>query len=271
MLPAKRVYFITGSTLVALAALVACESDSGDAPPPAGFDASIDVGQVDGSPGNPTDSGNPSDSASGDAGTDAASCTPGVLVQADGGPFLEPSSYFQASDSPFYCRQFAYYHLADFEGDGGLTPGLSATLGALAVAPGTLNPLIDSVDGDDGIADGGIDGATFPCERCNSWFNANGAQGVSFEFDGTVLGGLPTHAGLVWTDGTGPLTVTFTAYDVDGNAIGTQVVTPIGDSSNSGDTKEDRFFGIVHDAGVKRIFMSNSAGGIEVDHVQYGR
>lgn len=258
-----------GSTI---GALVACDNEDAEEQLLDGLDASFDVAQGGDAAGRNGDaSDGERDSGGTDAGADASSCTPVTLVRADGGLFLEPSPYQQSSDSPFYCRSLGSFHLANFEGDGGLPIGVSALLGTLAATPGALNALIDSVDGDDGVADGGVDGATYPCERCNSWFNGNGAQGVSFEFDGTALGGLPTHAGLVWTDGNGPLTVTFTAYGEDGGVIGTQVVSGIGDSSNFGGTQEDRFFGIVYDAGVKKITMSNSAGGIEVDHLQYGR
>jgi hypothetical protein len=36
-------------------------------------------------------------------------------------------------------------------------------------------------------------------------------------------------------------------------------------------TAKGRFFGIVHYAGVKRVTLANSSGGIEIDHLQYGR
>ncbi len=193
------------------------------------------------------------------------------ITLADGGPFVVPTPYLQASDSPFRCDAPTYFYLGTFEGDGGLPPGVSGTLGDLTFPPGTLNALTDSVDGDDGVVDGGPDGATYPCERCNSWFNGSGGNGVEFTFDEAALGGLPTRAGLVWTDGAGGTTVTFEAYGADGGLIGAQDVPGIGDGSNFGTTAEDRFFGIIYDAGVKKLKMKSPGGGVEVDHLQYGR
>jgi hypothetical protein len=42
------------------------------------------------------------------------------------------------------------------------------------------------------------------------------------------------------------------------------------DGSVSGTTGEDRFFGCSDPGGISSIFISNSSGGIEVDHLQYG-
>jgi hypothetical protein len=44
----------------------------------------------------------------------------------------------------------------------------------------------------------------------------------------------------------------------------------IADGSHNGETAEDRFFGATNAGGISRIFISNSSGGIEVDHLQYG-
>jgi hypothetical protein len=98
---------------------------------------------------------------------------------------------------------------------------------------------------------------------------ANGS--ISFTFDGTALGGLPTHVGIVWTDGGTGADVTFEAFDAADVSLGTRTVTALGDGSNTGTVEEDRFFGIVASGGVSRIVVSNSSGGTEVDHLQYGR
>lgn len=122
----------------------------------------------------------------------------------------------------------------------------------------------DSVDADDGTIDGsGLNG--------DSYFSDSGATGITFSFDSTVLGDLPTSAGIVWTDGAGQ--VTFQAFGPGNVPLGT--IGPISDAnfpdgSVNGETAENRFFGIIASGGISSIFISNSGGGIEVDHLQYG-
>jgi hypothetical protein len=170
----------------------------------------------------------------------------------------------QSSDSPFNGVDFSsgYFHLEDFEDALLNVPGVTASAGA-PFAPGGIT---DSVDADDGTIDGsGTAG--------NSFFSGSGATGISFTFDASVLGSLPTHAGIVWTDGAG--TIQFEAFDGNGDSLG--AIGPFSDGTTSpdgsfsGGTAEDRFFGFA-DApnGISRIFISNSQGGIEVDHLQFG-
>lgn len=109
---------------------------------------------------------------------------------------------------------------------------------------------------------GPIDGSG---SRAHSWFSGAGANGVRFSFGSGLL---PTAFGLVWTDGGG--TITFSAIDGNGNSLGSQVFSGFPDASITGTTDEDRFFGVQFGDGIKSIFISNSAGGIEVDHIQYG-
>ena len=188
---------------------------------------------------------------------------------------LGPSPYLQFSDSPFSTVDFSggYFHLEDFEDDLLNTPGLTAvaTVGGqiICIQPlaGCFDQLhVDSVDLDDGlinefgngITGGGVMTNTTPR---NLWTNTD----IIFEFDETVLGNLPTHAGLVWTDGEG--VITFEAFDKDGISLGS-------DSSYSvpnggpfvGATAEDRFYGVIHDDGIKQLKISKN----EVDHIQYG-
>jgi hypothetical protein len=136
----------------------------------------------------------------------------------------------------------------------------AATLGS---AFGTS--LIDSIDGDDGVVDG-------KCEKsggnCNSGF-ANGT--IDFTFDAATLGALPTHVGIAWTDGSSGCDAVFEAYDATDTLIGTKTATGVGDGSNTGTVDEDRYFAVVHSAGVKKIVVKSSAGGVEVDHLHYGR
>jgi len=173
--------------------------------------------------------------------------------------FDSSSSYTSAADSPFATAQSTGgFWMEDFE-DGQLNSlGLSATDGSVR-SPGTWT---DSVDGDDGSIDGsGSSGYSFM---------GNGATGLSFSFDAASLGGLPTYAGLVWTDGNSEAMVTFEAFDSDGNLIGT-IEQYLGDAdSGQGQTGEDRFLGVQFDGGISEIRISSEFGGLEVDHVQYG-
>jgi len=263
------------ASLVGLAVVFAACSDEetgGESPTPDASTVGVDVTTVPPAPArdaaveaSPADGG--TDAA------DAATCTPSPVTFLDGGILLAPFPYRQLAESPFACRTFTYFHNATFEGDAGLPPGVTSAFGATYPSPGTHAGNTDSVDGDDGYADGGApdSGTAHPCFRCRSFFNANGAQGVDFTFDETALGGLPTHAGMVWTDGAGGVTVTFTAYGADGGVLDTQSVNGIGDGSNNGETPEDRFFGAIFPGGIKRITLRHTGGGIEIDHLQYGR
>lgn len=213
------------------------------------------------------DSGSIDDSgvvATNDANVDAGTILPDGLI--------DPVMYKSFADSAFKSVHFnGYFHLEDWEDGLVNTPGVTASSAQLGTSFGSS--LVDSVDGDDGMVDG-------QCKKeagtCNSGF-AGGT--ISFTFDAAALGGqLPTHVGIVWTDGSTNCDAIFEAYDandglVDASValIGTKTATSVGDPGNSGGVDEDRFFGVVHAAGVKRIVVKSSAGGVEVDHLQYGR
>jgi hypothetical protein len=164
--------------------------------------------------------------------------------------------YESFNDSPFKGLAFSYFHLETFE-EGALTaPGVTASAG-FVVGPGDL---IDSVDG------GGNGG--------HSFYNPNGSAGILFTFDAGVLGHLPTHAAIAWTDGDGP-NRTFEAFDAHGNLIGTIIdsspgfLVPDGD----GDPSHYRLFGAIDAQGISAIFIADDdipQVGIEVDHLQYG-
>lgn len=189
-------------------------------------------------------------------------------------PLLEPSPYLRASDSPFaVVGTFAYFHRETFEDYLFNVPGVVATAGGAACgASGSgcgVTSLVfgpsfhDSVDEDDGVVDGsGL--------RGDSFFAPNGPGGITFAFDLAALGGLPTHAGLVWTDGLNP--IVFEAYDQDGRLLGS-LAGNHADASVNGETAEDRFYGAVNPGGISRIVIRSGlgGGGIEVDHLQYGR
>lgn len=126
-----------------------------------------------------------------------------------------------AQDSPFASLDFSggYFHLEDVE-DGAInTPGLTNS-GASPTGPGGIT---DSVDEDDGTVDGSG-------QFGRSMFGS-GSTGFQFSFDALVLGGLPTHVGIVWTDGAAFNTVTFEAFDALNASLGATVAPNIGDGN----------------------------------------
>ena len=173
-----------------------------------------------------------------------------------------PTPYLSPADSPFPVLT-PQWVLEDFE-DGLLNaPGVSASAGYVT-STHFSGSIIDSVDADDGV----INGA---CAGGDSYFYGSGAVGIIFTFDAAVLGGLPRKAGLAWTDGGSGTSVTFEAFDANGASLGQVLAPNVGDGSNNGTTAEDRFFGVEHAAGIKQLKIRHSAGGLEVDHLQYER
>lgn len=171
---------------------------------------------------------------------------------------LGPIPYLCKEDSPFDLSGLTEaFFLEDFE-DGLLnTPGVTAAHGS-PWAPGSA----DSVDCDDGVIDGaGADGWSF--------WASSAVENVTFSFDRAILGGLPTEAGIVWTEG-GGMTVTFEAFDADGLSLGTISGLHAG-CLPDGTTGEDHFYGVRHAGGISAIRIGSSWGGIEIDHLQYGR
>ncbi len=173
-----------------------------------------------------------------------------------------PTPYLSPADIPggFYAGGPTV--LEHFEG-GSLHPSISASTGSVisSVITPVYAGLIDSVDGDDGSivdVDTGFTG--------HSWFSLAGATGVTFTFVG--MGPLPTAFGMVWTDGAG--TTIFEAFGPGMVSLGTIGPVAIADGVFSGTTGEDRFFGVHNPGGVLAIKLSNTSGGIEIDHVQYG-
>jgi hypothetical protein len=174
--------------------------------------------------------------------------------------WYSPTPYLSFADSPFRGVQFSYFYLEDFEDRVLNTPGVSVDHG-YSTKPTFPPGSTDSVDADDGVIDGSGNGG-------NSWFSTPGSGGLTFTFSATVLGTLPTHAGIVWTDGAG--LTSFEAFNACGISLGSMAPIAIADSSIYGETAEDRFFGVSDMDGVWKIKISNTEGGIEVDHLQYG-
>lgn len=192
--------------------------------------------------------------------TAVALCATGVLAgSAQAGlTFHSPSPYTKLADSPWAAEGGTFF-VEDFE-DGALNSlGLTADAGTVR-APSLYT---DSVDLDDGSLDGwGRDGYSF--------LTTAGAAGIMFSFDDAAIGGFPTIAGLVWTDGNWASMFTFEAFDASGASLGTMQHLLGDENDGTGQTAEDRFLGVEYDGGISAIRVWTEFGGIEVDHVQYG-
>ncbi len=174
-------------------------------------------------------------------------------------------------DSPFKNVSLAYFHFKDFEDRVATSPGVTMastctinTFGCPYISTQVFSASgIDSVDEDDGAIDG------FGRTVNGRGHSLYADRAVTFTFDVGVLGSLPTHVGVVWTDG-GFFTLTrFEAWDADGRSLGLISAT-VADGSNSGTTAEDHFFGATHFGGISAMRIENVLGGIELDHLQYG-
>jgi hypothetical protein len=172
-------------------------------------------------------------------------------VSRAGGPYAGPYEYLSAADNYFPLATPGFC-LETFE-DGTLDP-VGVTGNGTILTPGGLT---DSVDGDDGSIDGSGNGG-------HSYYSGDGQTGITFTFDPQRAGGLPTQAGMTWTDGEG--TTTFEAFDQNGASLGT-LPRDHADGSASGTTGEDRFYAVSNAGGISAIKLTNTSGGIEVDHL----
>jgi hypothetical protein len=167
---------------------------------------------------------------------------------------IGPLPYRSAADSPFNGVSFSWFIRLTAEPGAQSAAGVS--INATITGPGGIT---DSVDGDDGTIDGnGSNGRSY--FTCPSF--------IDVHFDAAVLGSLPTHAGLVWTDGDGVVTVN--GYGPAGELIGI-INGASSDGNFSSGTAEDRFYGFTSPAGISRITMNDQNNCIEVDHIQAGR
>jgi hypothetical protein len=168
-----------------------------------------------------------------------------------------PTPYLQTSDSPFSAFTFDYYYLEDFEDNLFNVPGVTKTISDI-IGPGLA---ADSVDADDGSIDGSGNGG-------RSLFVAGAA--LTFTFNPEALGELPTHAGIVRTDGGSIATgahILFEAFGPGMISLGS-ITTAFGDGNPNGATAEDRFFGWSDSNGILAIRIPS--GVFEVDHLQFG-
>ncbi|MBL9150289.1 MAG: hypothetical protein JNM94_16490 [Phycisphaerae bacterium] len=176
---------------------------------------------------------------------------------ADAATFVGPIPYLSVADSPLDVGDPTFI-LETFEDDLFNVAGVTSNLDSNAViGPGGLT---DSVDADDGVIDGnGSNG--------HSFFSGSGSGGVTFVFDAAILGSLPTSVGIVWTDGAG--TTLLEAFGPGDVLLGSIGPSAIADGSFFGTTVDDHFFGVTDEGGIAKIRISNSSGGIEVDHFQF--
>ncbi len=176
-------------------------------------------------------------------------------VSVAGAGMFGPTGYVGLDDSPLDLFGGSIAYFENFEDGVFNIPGVTASAGSVFGPSSTT----DSVDEDDGNIDGfGSAG--------HSFHSADGAAGIQFFFDAGLLGQLPTQAGIVWTDGDG--TITFTAFDGNGNVIG-MLEGSHADGTFEGTTGDDRFYGVEFAGGIGSILISSSSGAIEVDHLQF--
>lgn len=169
--------------------------------------------------------------------------------------FFGPSAYVSAADAPVSASSFANYYLEDVEDNLINTLGLTVTGPSLCIAG--FNCFVNT-----GLTDSVGNGGNGNLGR-SSW----SAGSATVSFGAVALGSLPTFAGLVWTDGAG--SIRFEAFDANGVSLGV-LVGNHADGSHAGTLADDRFYGVSHSGGISRLLISNSAGGTEIDHIQYG-
>lgn len=173
--------------------------------------------------------------------------------------YLGPTPYTSRTDSPFDTMTFGFC-IENFENGKFDIPGASGN--GTVIAP---MGLADSVDADDGAIDGSGNGG-------HSYFFGNGPAGIVVTFDEARTHGLPTEVGIVWTDGGFQAGVTFEAFGPDGESLlGPNGPNDHADTSNFGETGEDRFYGATNTDGISEVVISNANGGIEADHIQLDR
>lgn len=256
----RTAFVVCAIVALQAAAAVACSDEEGATPSLTqdGGTGTFDAAPTPAPTATADGSANPNrpDGGSGDAAVEAGKVLPDGL--------LEPVPYTSRADSPFTGVVLASYsHFEDWEDSALSTPGVTSSSNQLGTAFGAS--LVDSIDGDDGVIDG-------KCEKAGSSCNSAFAGGtIEFTFDAAVLGALPTHVGIAWTDGSTGCDAIFEAFDANDQPLGSKTAAGVGDNSNTGTVAEDRWFGVVHAAGVKRIVVKSSGGGVEVDHLHYGR
>jgi PKD domain len=159
-----------------------------------------------------------------------------------------------------------YFYLEDLRDGSVNTPGL--TVSPLNIVAG------DSADEDDGAINGN---GTSPFSLRGD--GSNSAQ-LELRFNADVLGKLPTHVGVVLTDGNKNAKTRVDVFDASGTLVGTTNANLTNNfldgSFNGGGASEDRFFGFISAQGIAKMTVTNiRAGGsgssaFTIDHIQYG-
>lgn len=164
------------------------------------------------------------DADASDAATDAPLQVRAAFVLLDGarGAHALPSGERQSVPLvPFT----SYYHLDNLEDGGIKKPGLTALgVSTLSSFSGSIMSTPSTVTTERSATAARPTGAP-DAPR----FTGNSAAGIEFQFNEATLGALPTHAGLVWTDGLGNVTVTFSAFGADGGVLVSYATSGIGD------------------------------------------
>lgn len=168
--------------------------------------------------------------------------------------FNSSQHYYTAADSP--CASASNFHLENFESGALTLAGVTAIHGHVK-GPSSST---DSVDGDDGNVNGS--------GKTGHSYSSGSSKSITFKFSSGNQG-MPTMAGLVWTDGHANSTIVFKAWDKSGNLIGKIKVT-LGDLMHSGQTGEDRFLGMASTKGISKIKIASNYAGFEIDHLQFG-
>jgi len=177
---------------------------------------------------------------------------PGVIQK------LGPLPYLQASDSPWANETFTNFVVEDME-DQMLPDGVTAS--TFSWSSSFSLAVVDSVDGDDGDATNGV------CNPCEAMWSTSS---ITFTFDQSVLGRLPTHVGVVVTDSGSPnVTVNLSATSActDLGELSSTII--FGDGSIGGETAEDRFVGFESPTGISSITIGVGTT-MEIDHLQFG-
>ncbi|MDQ3185417.1 MAG: hypothetical protein M3Q16_02935 [Pseudomonadota bacterium] len=163
---------------------------------------------------------------------------------------IDPIPYTSFASSPFSRSLFGYFQPEDFEVGLLNASGNSTSLGSL-FQPASVNHTLDAED--DSINDSGT--------ASHTWF-FNGVSSLTFIFSKALLGALPTHAGLVWTDvgltnvREGFDSILFEAFDAADNLLGIVGPSTLGNGLFAGQTSEDRFFGVTSSSGIGSVRIS---------------
>jgi len=177
---------------------------------------------------------------------------------------VNPIPYTSFASNSYAHALFDCFDVEDLE-DSSLSASGDPALHGMAPRSAGLPDLV--VEDASSILESGASGRT--------WY-FNGVSSITFTFGAALLGALPTHAGMVWTNlglanvRKGFDSVLFEAFDTMNNSVGLVGPSAFGDGLFAGQTVEDRFFGITSASGIGsvRISLLNSTQQ-GLDNLQY--